>query len=772
MVWLKTILFIALTLSFATVLDAAELVAMRAYEHKDYHRLTIIISEDVPLTAVKEDERVILKIRELAPKALKELPRTDVIIVKGMKGEADVNGPYSALEVAIPAGSKVVQTVKAGPFRVILDVYPPPGFGSKKTLDPHMMAVLLEQDASRVMAFNDSWRWVYRKKVVDMMRQDLYDPSSAEAFRAAIGLDARDRNTVSVEGAKAVMRLKSEGQTGDAALLDAIMHFYSGNSGPLEFENALRASKASIVKGLGHFLLAEHFERKGFFPEASGYYTLAAGTVKKGPLRALSVFRKARLLFFDHKYSDAKESFKKAVEEGYADAAPWLANTLIIRGEVDPAWELMKNLKPSGETDPVTRLGLADMQLLKGNFQEARFQFASMRSRYSKDGFIGSYLLMREGDTYFLEGKRVEAMDLYSKSKEKLKGEPWAIVSLSLADACFVVGTREALEKAEKIFESVALGTYEGSVIVNLRLIATRMAIGRYREAYEDVKRFHASYPTSPFRQDVNRLSQSLFYGWIDALVTKGDHIGAVKLFSETTLSVPFGKKAEVSLKIAKSYKALGLLREAAGNLDTVIKIGTEPMAEEAMLLLANIYLDQNDIGSAERLMKAFATRFQKTKKTAEKELVYARMAFAKKDYSASSAFNGSPGDAAIASMRADSLAKTGRPKEASAAFESAARIHGERGEDLAAKNAWLRSADAKFATGDFKGAAEAYGIGLKMAGASDREDRSWALYRLAKCYSNLNMKEKEAEALKELKAQGGEFSQWSEKIFEEARSL
>jgi hypothetical protein len=33
-------------------------------------------------------------------------------------------------------------------------------------------------------------------------------------------------------------------------------------------------------------------------------------------------------------------------------------------------------------------------------------------------------------------------------------------------------------------------------------------------------------------------------------------------------------------------------------------------------------------------------------------------------------------------------------------------------------------------------------------------------------------MKDKEAEALKELKALGGDFGPWSEKIFEKAKSL
>lgn len=770
--WLKTTLLIALTLSFASVLEAAEIVAMRAYEHKQFHRLTIILSGDISLTADKQDEKVVLKMRELTTKSLKELPGTEAIKVKGLKSETDEKGAYSALEVAIPVGSKVTQTVKAGPFRVILDVFPPADFGKNRPVDPFMKAVLLEQDAPRVMAFNDSWRWVYRKKILDTLRADLYDDASGQAFKAALDIEGGNRNTISVEAAKAGLTLKAEGRAKDAALLDSIMLFYSGQVQPIALENALRAAPDSSVKALGHFLLAEHFERKGFFPESAGYYNLAAGGAKTGPLRSLAMFRKARLLFFDHKYADAKEKFRKAMDEGLIEARAWYASSCLIRGEIDLAWDILANGRVQADgLDPINRLGFADMLLLKGNFQEARFIFASLRSRYPKEGFVGSYLLMREVDAYFLEGKRTEALELYAKSKEKLKGEPWAITSLALADAYFVTGTREELEKAEKIFEAVALGGYEGSAITNMRLVATRMALGHFKDGYEDIKRFHASYPTSPLRQDMNRLSQTLFYGWIDLLTKKGDHVGAVKLFSETPLSIPFGKKAEVSLKIGKSYSALGLFREAVRNLEAVVKIGNEQMAEEAMLLLANVYLDQRDTGSAERLMKAFSTRFPKTKKTAEVEQIYSRIAFANKDYARSAQANAGA-DPKIASIKADSLARTGKAKEASATFESAARAYESKGEKGEAKGAWLRSADAKFSTGDYSGAAEAYRKGLEIAGQDDRENRSWALYRLAKCYSKLDMKDREADALKELKAVGGQYSYWSEKIFEEAKSL
>ncbi len=760
----------ALLLAFASSALAAEVVAMRAYEHKEFHRLTLIISQDIVFSAEKSDERLVLKLRELTVKPLREFPETDAIKVKSFKQATDESGNYAALEVAMPAGSTIKQTIKAGPYRIIFDIYPPPGYASKKEIAPHLKAVLMEQDPSKVLAFNDSWRWVYRKKVIDMLRADLYSDGSAEAFRAALGVKARFFSGASAEAAAVAARLKAEGRADEARLLDEVMLFHASGDGVAGLESTLRTAPASATKGLGYFLLAEHYEKQGFFPEASGYYTLS-GKAASGTLGPLVLFRKARLVFFSHKYSEAKELFRKAIDAGYTEAAGWLASTCIIKGELDLAWETFSRLKGSSELDPVTSLGMADMLLVKGRHQEARFVFASLRSRLPKEELLSTYLVVREADSFFLEGKTGEAISLYSKTKEKLKGEQWAMASLSLADAYFVLATREEMEKAERIYDAVASGGFEGSAMASMRLVASRMALGRYAEAYEVIKRFHAAYPTSPVRQDMNRVSSSLLYGWIESLIAKGDHLGAVKLYTETPLSPPFGKKAEVSLRIGRSCKEIGLLGEAARHLNTAIKIGDNTVAEEAMLMLAGIYLDQKDASAAERLMKAYANRFPATKRGAEVERIFARMAFTNKDYQKSAGLKADGSEAGLLQIKADSLARTGRPKEATASFEAAASGYLDSGEKAAAAVALLRGADARFSSGDYTGAAEAY---RKAADSPEarKDDRSWALYRLAMCYSNLGMKDREAKALSELKSLGGEYGTWSEQIFQKSKSL
>ena len=746
---------------------------MRAYEHKEFHRLTIIVSQDITLTADKEDERVVLRMRDIIVKPLKELPGTEAIKVRNFRQESDPEGEYASLEVSIPPGSKVTQTVKAGPFRVILDVYPPPGYGKKAELDPHMKAVLMEQDASRVFAFNDSWRWVYRKKVVDSLRAGMYSDGSAEAFRASFNMDVRDRNSAISAFNVVISKLKSESRGHEAHALASVMDFYTNEGQASAVENELRALSDPVIKAFGYFILAERFEKRGFFPEASGYYTLAAKISKNAEFKSLAAFRKARLLFFDHKYSEAKDRFKSALDAGYTEAKPWLANSCIIKGELDLAWQTFGSLeKGAADLDPISTLGLADMHLVKGNFQEARYIYATLKARYPNEAFVSVYLLLKEGDAYFLEGKRKEAIELYSRTKEKLKGEPWAAASLSLADAYYVMATREELEKAEKIYEMVSNGSFDASAITHMRLITTRMALGRFREAYEDMARFQSRYPTSPLRQDMLRVSSTLFYGWVNSLILKEDHLGAVKLYTESRMSMPFGKKAEMSLKMGRSFHALGLFNEAVKQFDTAVKIGGGEIAEEAMLLLASTYLDQSDTNSAGRLIKAFGTRFPKSKRLSEIERLSARLAFTNKDYAKSALVANSAGDPALASMKAASLARTGNAREASVNFESAARTYSGKGEKEAASAAWLSGADARFASGDYKGAADAYKKGLEAADQKDTDARSWALYRLAASYSRLGMKDSEEEALKELKALGGEFGAWSEKIHEKPKSL
>ncbi|HBG46099.1 MAG TPA: hypothetical protein DDW94_03825 [Deltaproteobacteria bacterium] len=763
----------AIILSFVAIASsayAAEIVAMRASVQKDFHRLTIIFSEDVPVEVSSNGEHLFVKISEFKSKLPADSPVTEYLKVEGLAEKEGQPGRSATLDITLIEGATFKHSTLTGPFRMIIDVFPPPGYLAKKEQRPKEVFIL-EPDPVKLVAFNDSWRWVYRKKAVVALKAELYAPPPTSPFRIVPGVSTESRDSVLKGITNAVSSHKAKGERSKAEVLGAIANFYSGKSSHIELENALRANPASGYSPLAYFIMGDYFERKGFYPEASGYF-IRAIEGKDNQLKAEAVFRRGRLYFFEEKYAQAKDWFSKSLDAGYEESRVWLANTLLIKGETEPAWKMYRaGVRAIEELDPVTRLSLGDMHLARGNYQEARYLYGGLRSRYPKEDFMSDFLLIKEGDTLFAEGKAEEAALLYNRTKDKLKGEQWAMAALALADAYFASGEGDSVGKAEKIYETVATGSFASTEVANLRLVAARLRLGRYPEAYGDISRFYAKYPVSPVRQDLEKVSSILFYEWLDSLYRSGDHLGVLKLFLDMPLSVPFGKKAETYFKIGRSSMETGLNSEAVRLLDNAVKMGTGPMVEDAMLLLARVYIAQNDINSAERLVGAFRTRFPKSAKTRELNELDAMIAFEKGEHGTVSRFTGTA-DPRLAAMKAESVFKVGRFGEAAALFENAARAFQARGESKEASRAFLRYADAIFETKDFARAAQGYRQAAGLIDEKEKEERSWALYRLAQCFSRLGRAADKARAIEELKAAGGEYAPWSEGIFKEAKGI
>ena len=77
----------AIILSFVAIASsayAAEIVAMRASVQKDFHRLTIIFSEDVPVEVSSNGEHLFVKISEFKSKLPADSPVTEYLKVEGL----------------------------------------------------------------------------------------------------------------------------------------------------------------------------------------------------------------------------------------------------------------------------------------------------------------------------------------------------------------------------------------------------------------------------------------------------------------------------------------------------------------------------------------------------------------------------------------------------------------------------------------------------------------------------------------------------------------
>ncbi len=751
------IIVLILALSVGWKAYAAEIVAMRASQQKDFHRLTIIFSEEIPVEVDFKGERILIRMRELETSKLAHTPATDYIRVKGLTADNDKTGKLSTIEVSVSEGATVKHSSRPGPFRVIIDVYPPSSLLSRKEgARPRDESRLLEPDAKRLIAFNDSWRWLYRKKAIDILKQELYMAPLTSPFRIVPGvaLTGADSIAKGLQGASAAQK-----EPQNAVVLRAIADFYSEKMQHTELETVVRANQSDYTS-LALFIIGDHFERKGFYPEAAGYFTRASAG-QENALRPDALFRRGRLLYFEEKFADARDWFKRSLDAGYKDAGVWLANTAIIKGEMELAWPMYKeHVRDIEELDPISRLSVADTYLTRGAWQESRYAYASIRARYPKQEFLETFLTLKEGDALLAGGKLEDAATLYGRTKEKLKGEEWAISTLSLADAWFSSGKAEDLLKAEKLYESVARGG-----------AAARIRLGKFEEAYKDVTGFATKYPVSTVRQDIDKLSSVLLYEWLDSLYRKGDHVAALKLFLETPLSIPFGKKADIYLKLGTSSMEAGLSSEAVSMLDSAAKMGAPQVAEEAMLLLVRVYLSQRDTGAAERQLRAFRTRFPKSAKKAELAEIEARIAFEKGEHAEVVRYSG-PADPELMVMKAESVYKSGSLRQAAALFEKAALALNAKGYVRAAARAYTRYADASFDINDFDRAAKGYRLSVGLMEANDKEERSWALYRMAQCFSRLGRDAEKKAALKELKETGGELSPWSERIFKEAAGL
>lgn len=791
--FLKVFFIIAFFLvSVPVQAQKASILSLRTGVHKDFHRIVIELSGKVGFKINRDGSTVSLQMRGTDSKyPLKTLPSTVLFEIKGLSSSTDAEGPFASLDVSVNDGARLKQSVLEAPFRIILDVYPekenkrlPKKAANEAVIEKKPSAekrpeakALSNPDtaAERVVTFNDGWRWVYRKKATVLLREQVLNEPALRfsVFRNTLGLKGADRNEIVKEAAPLIHVLNEGGYTGDAKALQGIVDFFEKEKDPAALDSLLRGTPGNAFNGLGQFLLGSYYERIDFIPEADGYYSRVIREGKDEYLRSVALFSRGRLLFFGGKLVEAKVLFKKASEAGYKNAELWLADTLIIKGEFDAAWSIYgkNNDIPLELLDSVTLLSMGDMDISKGSFDTAREIFELLRSRHSKNEFLATFFALKAGDAYLAEGRRDEAVRTYTKVKEKLdSNEGWAIASLSLADAVALEGGKDLLLKAEKIYKMVANGDYKGSELAFLSLISARIGLEKYEEAMADAGRFRERFPTSNYRPDLQALEGAIVVKWIDDLYDKGDFQGVARVHSKYGSDVPFGKKAETFYKAGRAYFSLGLTGEAVNNLDKAAKMGGDVVAEKAMLELGRVYLSQKDTESTERLMDAFTARFPKSAHTEEFKRILLKKSFMKQDYEKVVSAITEPHDTEAMMLKANSLVRLNRHREAIPLFEKAARVFNENRDKPHLVGACMGIADSSYSVGRYPDAIEAYKKAIESMEGDKGQDRSWALYRMAQGYSKLRKNDEKKQALRELKGQNSEFGNLAEPILKETR--
>lgn len=627
-----------------------------------------------------------------------------------------------------------------------------------------------ESGLKEIVTFNEGWRWVYRKKVTSLLRDEIYadDQLLKEVF-LKFGISAVDKENAVKEAKSVAESLKENGFLIKAEYLKEIIQFFEDPKDPLALDAVLREDPEGEFEKLGLFLLANHYEVKGFYPEAAAYYSKLLADRKDPSFLAAAEFGRARVLFHEGKLNAAKELFQSSFERGFAASRLWLANTALVKGEFDLSWKLYDGgKKPFREIDSINLLSIGDMLVIRGRFNEARQAYEVLRSRYPKDELLSTFFVSKTGDSYLAEGGKEEAIKIYLRTKGMLEGDPWAMAALSLADAYRADASKESLLKAEKIYSLVAEGQYLGSEVSHLSHISTLIKLNKFEEGMERVLEFPGRYPTSLLKADISRLQGLLAHKWIDSLYSQGDYYGVVNAASKYGGAVPFGKKAESFLKAGKAYYSLGLYPDAVKSLERSIKIGSSDTAEEAFVTLAGVYLGQSDTGSAERLLNAFAARFPKTRYKNEVEAIAFKIAFAKGDYTKASQMR-TPDGPEFNLLKAKAFSKLGRNNEAALSYAKAVKGLEAKHDEALLSKAYAGLADSNFMAGKYQEAIEAY---RHLLSGESREDRAWALYRTAESHSRLGNDGERQKALKDLKGLNTELSGWAGVVSKKPASL
>ncbi|MBI1911769.1 MAG: tetratricopeptide repeat protein [Deltaproteobacteria bacterium] len=650
-----------------------------------------------------------------------------------------------------------------------------------KPKSPELTSQELQKETEKVMlqkrvAFNDSWRSTYRKKAMAILKEELNANETLKwrVFQNELNLASTERASIINDMGRVASVLASTGDNTNSEIIKNIAKIAASDKTAKikELENLLKFHPEGPYNQLGYFLLGSEYEKKGFHPEALGYFSRIAREKKEGFIVSAALFEKAKILFYQGKLDEAKRLFQTNLQAGFPGSAVWLANTLLVKGETEEAWKLYsENAKGAEYSDSLNRLSLGDMYIIKGHFDEARTIFENMRFKYAKSEFLSRLFALKIGDAYLAEGRINEAVAVYTKVKqnEKLKGEEWAMAGFSLADALTLNSDIDSLTKAEDIYERITEGDYAGTEIANIGLVLTRMKLGKFNEALADMAAFDKRYPTSPIRATLRSITYDLVFQWTESLYNAGDYYGVIKVMNIFGESIPFGKKGETYLRSGKAYVALGLFAEAVSSFDNAIKISSGNTAEEAMFSLGKVYIAQRDFEATERLYRNFAARFPKSAHLPEVNEIFIRIAYMRgenRKVAESKALLSDPEDMMV---KASSFVKLGRLKDALSIYEKAGKTFEDGGNFERCVNAYLKMADLDFELKNYDKAIAGYRKAASLIKEEKSQDKSWAIYRIAQSYSKLNKKDENKGAVEELKALNNEYGNWAGPIFKES---
>lgn len=815
--------------------ELAKVTDVSLLKEEKFHRVIVEISEKVRFNSYKEGNTHILQLRGVSPEMPYEAPpESPYFKITSVNSEEDVKGTLTTVVLTLSEGVTIKPGVLHKPFRIFFSLYPPKaesednkiagksggdGRGDKeekkegptdlevdRRLKSIEEAIEEERDIedaedggvamleANMVAFNSSWRWIYRKKVVEILSRDIIagDALIPGIFRDTFNLSGDSIESIYKFAQIRLDELKSKGSVKKATILEAMLGVLKGELPPDEVSKVLWSYPESGYDLLGNLIIGYHYEKIGFYPEAIGYYTMILDRLPKGKILSAALIRKGIANYFKGNTMGARKVLKEAVAKGhYKDRARlWYANTVLIRGEVGTS-RAMYQYSASDYTllDDVTLMSIGDLMLLKEELDEAFKIFNILYEKYKLHPLLGPYYLMRMGDVELLAEGAVKATERYQEVKNisytytdpatgNVRSEAVAIGSLALGSLNNLTRENPKLLEAVYFFESVIDGDFIGTELAFLSLARTNNRLGKFKRALDLLETFKKRYPTSEERPHVKGIMGRSAYNLIKVHLGGGEYHEAVKVYTKYSDLIGFGKKAETLLRMGRSFSELGLHSDAVGYLNKAIDLGRGAVKEEAMLTLARVLVRQTDYDAAERLIEHFKRAYPRSSSIHEIRRLTQLTYFNKGEYIKTAALGYNFKEPEMVMMAATSNLKIKRYGEAVKIYKVAVDKFKEKFKRDGVKRGYLGLGDTYFRMKRYRDAIESYREAiatmddLAEGGAPDRnvKDRAWSLYQMAKAYKRLGDERGAEDVLVKLRAlKGDPKGEWFDIIYEES---
>ncbi|MEM1057527.1 MAG: tetratricopeptide repeat protein [Bacteroidota bacterium] len=321
-----------------------------------------------------------------------------------------------------------------------------------------------------------------------------------------------------------------------------------------------------------------HFKRRDYGAAAAAFETFLSaysGNQTAVPYRPDALFRLADSYFALGRFADARAVYTRAFESA-----------------------------PGGQGRDYALYQIAQAHAASGNTEQAIATYARLASDFGSSDLVDE-ALYSQGALLLQAARDEEAAQRFAEAAEARPGSPLAArARVGQGDALYNAGDYEGAERAyRQVIERSPESDFAADALEGLGYALD--ALGRPEEFETAVLRFErtTTNPLARARVQIRRAEVALEAG--------DNALAAERVEALLAINPPAEIEPRALLLLAEAYAGMGEFNAAAASLRRLVDAyGSDPLAPDAALRLAEIRLDSNAPNQALLEAQRFQTRF------------------------------------------------------------------------------------------------------------------------------------------------------------------